>query len=112
MSLSFSFACAAQTIYRACVLAGALLLSLSNYAVAKPISYVGGTMVMVENDDTGHTLNVDYTFSPRMAGALYVKREAYGDTYTVLGPQLNALIKRWNMPDMTQRSRSCWQPVV
>ena len=30
---------------------------------AKPLSYVGGTMVMQENDETGHTLSLDYTFT-------------------------------------------------
>lgn len=68
-------------------------------ADAKPISYVGGTMVMVENDETGNTASIDYTFSPRAAAALYVKRETGGDRFTTVGPQVNLLAKRWNMPE-------------
>lgn len=66
---------------------------------AKPISYVGGTMAMVENDQTGYSASVDYTFTPRIAGAVYVKRETHGDEFTTIGPQVNFLVKRWNMPD-------------
>jgi hypothetical protein len=68
-------------------------------AYAKPISYVGGTMAMVENDETGNTASIDYTFSPRAAVALYVKRETGGDNFTTIGPQINLLAKRWNLPD-------------
>jgi len=68
-------------------------------AFAKPTSYVGGTMVMVENDDTGNTLNIDYTFSPRAAAAFYVKHEIQGHVFTAVGPQINYLVKRWNMAD-------------
>lgn len=69
-------------------------------AVAKPLSYVGGTMAMIENDETGNTLSLDYTFSPRFAAALYAKREIGMDhEYTAVGPQLNALVKRWNAAD-------------
>ncbi len=68
-------------------------------AVAKPISYVGGTMVMMENDETGNTLNIDYTFDPRFAAGLYAKKERGGEEYATIGPQLNALIYRWNLPD-------------
>jgi hypothetical protein len=74
-------------------------LAVSPNAFAKPTSYVGGTMVMVENDETGNTLNVDYTFSPRAAAALYVKHEIQGNVFTAVGPQLNYLVKRWNMAD-------------
>src|SRR5438105_1401035 len=69
-------------------------------AQAKPLSYVGGTMVMVENDETGNSASVDYTFSPRFAAALYLKHEIGGDrNFTVVGPQLNALVKRWNLEE-------------
>ncbi len=68
-------------------------------AEAKPLSYVGGTMVMVENDETGSTAAVDYTFDPRFAAGLFVKREIGGNTFTMIGPQFNILVKRWNLPD-------------
>lgn len=68
-------------------------------AEAKPISYVGGTMAMQENDETGHTLALDYTVDPRLALGIYAKQEENGKRYTVLGPQLNTLLGRWNLPD-------------
>lgn len=74
-------------------------LSLPPTAWAKPLSYVGGIMVMQENDETGHTLSLDYTFSPKYAAAFYAKKEDGGKAFKTAGPQLNTLIKRWNMPD-------------
>lgn len=68
-------------------------------AIAKPLSYPGGTMVMQENDETGHTLSIDHTITPRYAVALYAKHETGDDDFTTVGPQINTLIKRWNLPD-------------
>lgn len=68
-------------------------------AQAKPLSYVGGTMVMQENDETGYTMTVDYTFTPRFALGVYAKYEIGGNEFWTVGPQLNTLIKRWNLPD-------------
>lgn len=76
----------------------AILLSLKTVQ-AKPISYVGGTMVMQENDETGRALSLDYTFSPNYAFGIYVKEESGKNDFTTVGPQLNTLIKRWNMPN-------------
>ena len=75
-----------------------LLLLLPFSALAKPVSYVGGTMVMQENDETGQTLNLDYTFDPHFSAGLYAKHEIEGKEYTTVGPQLNSLIQRWNLP--------------
>lgn len=88
---------------RVASVARALLMStfLWNVAVpaqAKPLSYVGGTMVMQENDETGYTLTVDYTFDPRFALGTYAKYEIGGNEFWMAGPQLNTLIKRWNLP--------------
>jgi len=66
---------------------------------AKPLSYVGGTMVMQENDETGNTLTLDYTFDPHFSLGLYAKRDIGGKEFYTLGPQLNTLIKRWNLPN-------------
>jgi hypothetical protein len=66
---------------------------------AKPLSYVGGTMAMQENDETGYSVSIDYTFNPHFALALYSKYEINGDEMYMVGPQLNTLIKRWNLPD-------------
>ena len=68
-------------------------------APAKPLSYVGGTMVMQENDDTGNMLSIDYTFHPHFALALYAKRDIGEKEFYTIGPQLNTLIKRWNLPE-------------
>jgi hypothetical protein len=78
----------------------AAILAVSGETQAKPLSYVGGTMVMQENDETGHTLSLDYTFSPKYAIGLYAKKEEGGSkNMETVGPQLNTLLKRWNMPD-------------
>jgi len=76
-----------------------LLLPLAE-TQAKPLSYVGGTMVMQENDETGHTLTIDYTFDPHFALGVYSKYEINErDNFWMVGPTLNTLIKRWNLPD-------------
>jgi hypothetical protein len=67
--------------------------------VGKPLSYVGGTIVMQEDDETGDTLNVDYTFDSHFTLALYPKYEIGGDEFWMAGPQLNTLLKRWNLPE-------------
>ncbi len=66
---------------------------------AKPLSYVGGLMLMQENDAGGSTVGLDYTLTPRFAAALHLQRHIRGDNILMLGPQINALIKRWNLPD-------------
>src|SRR5579872_5286985 len=76
-----------------------MVFALPLAAKAKPISYVGGVMAMQENDETGHTLSLDYTLSPNYAVGLYAKQEENGKEFKTIGPQLNTLIKRWNMPD-------------
>jgi hypothetical protein len=76
-----------------------LLLALAEMQ-AKPLSYVGGTMVMQENDETGHTATIDYTFDPHFALGVYAKYEInQRDDFWMIGPTLNTLIKRWNLPD-------------
>jgi DNA-binding transcriptional MerR regulator len=81
-------------------LGGALLALAPQASIAKPISYVGGTMVMQENDETGHTVTVDYTVTPRYSFGLYAKRDQGGsEDFTTVGPQANFLLKRWNLPD-------------
>ncbi|MBI1274515.1 MerR family transcriptional regulator [bacterium] len=73
--------------------------SLPGEAESKPISYVDGFMVMQENDETGHTLSMDYTIDPKLALGLYAKKESGDKDFTTIGPQVNYLVKRWNMPD-------------
>jgi len=76
------------------------LLASPQHAEAKPISYVGGIMAMQENDETGHTLSLDYTIDPKLAVGLYAKKEGNQQKeFETIGPQVNYLLKRWNMPD-------------
>jgi hypothetical protein len=79
---------------------GAIIIcGISGAMHAKPLSYVGGTMVMQENDETGYSISIDHTFDPHFALAIYSKYEIGGDDFWMAGPQLNTLIKRWNLPD-------------
>lgn len=80
------------------VVISTIYIANSYMAEAKPISYVGGTMVMQENDETGVTLALDYTLTPNYAIGIYAKQENTGKEFTAIGPQLNTLIKRWNLP--------------
>lgn len=79
-------------------LAAGMAAISSQPAEAKPISYVDGFMIMQENDETGHTLSLDYTIDPTLAVGLYAKKESGDMDYTTVGPQVNYLIKRWNFP--------------
>jgi hypothetical protein len=81
------------------LLIGGLFWSVAAPMQGKPLSYVGGTMVMQENDETGYTLSIDYTFDPHFALSIYSKYEINGNDFWMAGPQLNTLIKRWNLPD-------------
>lgn len=81
------------------IMISAMSLFMPHQAHAKPIFYVGGIMAMQENDETGHTLYLDYTFDPHYAVGLYAKQEDGGKEYQTIGPQLNTLIKRWNFSD-------------
>lgn len=82
------------------------IISLASPAQGKPLSYVGGTMVMQENDETGHALSIDYTFDPHFALGLYSKYEINQKEFWMAGPQLNTLLKRWNLPETTGSSLS------
>ncbi len=76
-----------------------VILASMQVAEAKPISYVNGFMVMQENDETGNTLSLDYTIDPKLAVGLYAKQENGGKEFKTIGPQVNTLIKRWNLPE-------------
>ncbi len=76
----------------------AALLHHPGSAFGKPVSYVGGLMLMQENDSGGHTVGMDYTITPRMAVAFHAQYHIRGDNFTMMGPQLNFLVRRWNAP--------------
>jgi DNA-binding transcriptional MerR regulator len=73
--------------------------SLPHDATAKPISYAGGTMVMLESDQSGTSLEVDYTVTPSYAVGLMARKERGNADDLTVGPQLNLLLNRWNLPD-------------
>src|SRR4051812_43215854 len=75
------------------------IMAIPLAAEAKPLSYVGGVMAMQENDETGNTLSVDYTVTKDYAVGLYAKNENGGKEFKTVGPQLNTLLKRWNLPE-------------
>ncbi len=56
-------------------------------------------MLMQENDASQRTVGVDYTIAPDMAVALHVQEHTRGPPFVMLGPQLNLLLKRWNLED-------------
>ncbi len=74
-------------------------LALSGPALAKPVSYVDGTAIMQENDEGGSSAGIHYTVTPWMAVAFHAQRHTRASEFTMLGPQLNFLVKRWNLPD-------------
>lgn len=76
----------------------AALTAFSGTACGKPVSYVGGTMLMQENDSGGHTVGIDHTITPRLAVGVHAQRHIRGDNFAMFGPQLNVLVRRWNAP--------------
>lgn len=86
---------------RGAIAALAVLLGVSHPhdATAKPISYPGGTMLMLESDQSGSSIEVDYTVTSRYAVGLVARKERGGMDYTTVGPQINLLLSRWNLPD-------------
>ena len=76
-----------------------VILAVASRGDGKPLSYVDGTMVMQENDETGHTLSLDYTFTPTEAFGIYIKQEESGKDIFMFTPEINTLLKRWNLPD-------------
>lgn len=82
----------------AILLAAIISFAVAPKAEAKPISYVNGLMVMQENDETGHTISLDYTIDPKIAVGMYAKKESGDKDFFTIGPQVNYLVKRWNMP--------------
>jgi hypothetical protein len=82
----------------AAIVAG-VLLGMPAAGIAKPISYVGGTMLMQENDASQRAVGFDTTITPNMAVAFHVQEHTRGSTFVMLGPQLNFLVRRWNLPD-------------
>lgn len=80
------------------VLLSGLVVAVPQFAEARPVSYPGGTSVMLMNDGDQNSAHVDYTLTPKFSvGAFgeYWREEDFG----MGGVQFNFLAKRWNNPD-------------
>jgi hypothetical protein len=85
------------------------LLVLPFAVQARPVSYKGGTMVMLENNIMENSALVNYTYDPKYAlgyRILYDRNTAS----TFHGAQFNALLKRWNNPD--SQANIYWQSAI
>lgn len=70
----------------------------SGSAEARPISYVGGTMLMLENDSSRHAVDIGHTFTRDFAAGVLAEHWREED-WTFGGVQASYLIKRWNFPE-------------
>lgn len=67
-------------------------------AVARPVSYAGGDMAMIEHRDEATIVEVVHTFTPRFALGWHDEWDNEDD-WQFHGPMIAGLAKRWNMPD-------------
>lgn len=73
-------------------------LIISNVADARPVSYPGGTTVMLMNDGDKNTAHIHY--SPTAKTSVGYKFEYWRDRdFTLNAVQMNNLLKRWNKKD-------------
>lgn len=77
-------------------LLGFCLISLS--AEARPISYPGGTMVMLQNDDSRNAAAIDYTVTPTLAFGVRTEYDRT-DKYQIHSLTMNNRLWRGNYPD-------------
>lgn len=79
-------------------LAGLMALTCAQEAQARPVSYPGGTTLMLQNNGDMNSLHLHY--SPTARYSLGYKAEYWreGD-YSIHALQMNNLLKRWNHPD-------------
>jgi len=75
---------------------GFCLISLP--AEARPISYPGGTMVMLQNDDSRNAASLDYTVTPTLAFGVRSEYDR-SDKYQVHSLTMNNRLWRGNYPD-------------
>ena len=75
-----------------------LLLLIPTLALARPVSYVGGTTLMVENDGEKNAALLHYTVSPNLAVGYRTEYLRHHNA-TFNGAQANWLVKRWNAPN-------------
>ncbi len=74
-----------------------LLLLAPGAAMARPVSYPGGWMVMIMNDADSNAAQLNYTFTPKYA--LGFQHEYFREeTFNMDAMTLDILLKRWNFP--------------
>lgn len=83
--------------YMITAFAGLLCLGASE-AQARPVSYPGGTSVMIMNDADMNSVHIDYSPSTKYAVGYAAEYWREGD-YTIQAVELNNLLKRWNNED-------------
>lgn len=92
---------------------------------ARPLSYPGGAMVMLDHDIMQNNVFLGYTIDPKNAFAYRLQHDRDRDA-TFHGVQWNHLLKRWNNPDsqanlyiqsavgmidlQAHKAGSAWQP--
>jgi DNA-binding transcriptional MerR regulator len=86
-----------KIILAALAVCGAMLM-FPAAAMAKPIPYAGGWMIMQENGQFENLLHVVYAPSAHYSIGLSEERFRERD-YWLHSAQFNYLVKRWNMPD-------------
>lgn len=83
-------------IHAACVAAIAALASPD--ALARPVTYPGGEMAMIEHKDGATALEFVHTFNQRFGLGWHSEWDNDGD-WQFHGPMAAGLAKRWNNPD-------------
>jgi hypothetical protein len=67
-------------------------------AIARPVTYPGGDMSMLEYKDETYTVETMRTLTPKFAVGWHDEWDAEGDRQ-FHGPMIAGLAKRWNNPD-------------
>lgn len=76
----------------------ALGLMLTPDAFARPVTYPGGNMAMLEHRDEATMTETVRTLTPKFAVGWHDEWDDEGD-WQFHGPMIAGLAKRWNMPD-------------
>ena len=82
--------------FAALAAAGAALAATNSHA--RPVTYPGGWMAMIEHRDESTMIETMYTLTPSFAVGWHDEWDAESD-WQFHGPMIAGLAKRWNMPD-------------
>jgi hypothetical protein len=73
-------------------------LAIAPTALARPVTYPGGNMAMIEHRDEATMTETMRTLTPRFAVGWHDEWDDESD-WQFHGPMIAGLAKRWNMPD-------------